>query len=100
MDFPGGSVVKNPPANAGDTDSIPDPGRYPHASEQLSHMPPLLGLCSRMAATEAQAPKSPCSATRGAMQYEACTQLESSLHSLRLEKNLHSNEDTSQPINK
>ena len=25
--FPGGSVVKNPPANAGDTSSIPDPGR-------------------------------------------------------------------------
>ena len=30
-DFPGGTVVKNPPANAGDTDSIPGPGR--------SHMP-------------------------------------------------------------
>ena len=29
--FPGGSAVKNPPANAGDTDSIPSPGR--------SHMP-------------------------------------------------------------
>ena len=26
-DFPGGSVVKNPPANAGATGSIPDPGR-------------------------------------------------------------------------
>ena len=25
--FPGGSVVKNPPANAGDTDSIPGLGR-------------------------------------------------------------------------
>ena len=29
--FPGGSMVKNPPANAGATGSIPDPGR--------SHMP-------------------------------------------------------------
>ena len=28
-DFPGGSVVKNPPVNAGDTGSIPGPGR-PH----------------------------------------------------------------------
>ena len=28
-DFPGGTVVKNPPANAGDTGSSPDPGR-PH----------------------------------------------------------------------
>ena len=27
MDFPGGTVVKNPPANAGDMGSVPDPGR-------------------------------------------------------------------------
>ena len=26
-DFPGGAVVRNPPANAGDTGSIPGPGR-------------------------------------------------------------------------
>ena len=26
--FPGGSVVKNPPANAGDTGLIPDAGRF------------------------------------------------------------------------
>ena len=32
QDFPGGAVVKNSPANAGDTGSIPGPGR--------SHMPP------------------------------------------------------------
>ena len=31
QDFPGGAVVKNPPANSGDTGSIPGPGR--------SHMP-------------------------------------------------------------
>ena len=30
-DFPGGTVVKNPPANTGDTASSPGPGR--------SHMP-------------------------------------------------------------
>ena len=30
-DFPGGTVIKNPPANAGDTGSSPGPGR--------SHMP-------------------------------------------------------------
>ena len=30
-DFPGGAVVKNLPANAGDTGSIPGPGR--------SHLP-------------------------------------------------------------
>ena len=27
-DFPGGAVDKNPPANAGDTGSIPAPGRF------------------------------------------------------------------------
>ena len=34
-DFPGGTVVKNLPANAGDTGSIPG-GKIPHAPEQLS----------------------------------------------------------------
>ena len=29
MGFPGGSVVKNPPANAGDSGSIPELGRSP-----------------------------------------------------------------------
>ena len=29
MGFPGGSVVKNPPANAGDMGSITGSGRYP-----------------------------------------------------------------------
>ena len=28
MDFPGGSMVKNPPANTGDMDSIPGSGRF------------------------------------------------------------------------
>ena len=36
QDFPGGTVVKNPPANAGDTGSSPGPGKIPHAVEQLS----------------------------------------------------------------
>ena len=35
-DFPGGAVVKNPPANAGDTGSVSAPGR--------SHM--LLSPCA------------------------------------------------------
>ena len=29
MGFPGGSVVKNPPANAGDTGLVPELGRSP-----------------------------------------------------------------------
>ena len=47
-DFPGGPVVKNPPSNAGDMDSIPDRGtKIPYAMgaakaahrNYLAHMP-------------------------------------------------------------
>ena len=34
--FPGGAVVKNPPANAGDTGFEPWFRKIPHAAEQLS----------------------------------------------------------------
>ena len=36
MGFPGGLVVKNLPANAGDTEFSPWSGKIPHAVEQLS----------------------------------------------------------------
>ena len=36
MDFPGGTVVKNPPAHEGDTGLSPGPGKIPRAAEQLS----------------------------------------------------------------
>ena len=36
-DFPGGTVVNNLPANAGDTGSSPDPGRS-HVPGGRSHM--------------------------------------------------------------
>ena len=42
--FPGGSVVKNLSANAGDMGSIPD--KTPHATEQLSQCT-TIELCSR-----------------------------------------------------
>ena len=32
--FPGGSVVKNPPAEAGDAGSVPDPGRARAAAQE------------------------------------------------------------------
>ena len=35
-DFPGGAVIKNLPANAGNMGLIPGPGKIPHAAEQLS----------------------------------------------------------------
>ena len=36
MDFPGGAVVKNPPANAGDNGFESWSGKIPRVSEQLS----------------------------------------------------------------
>ena len=36
-DFPGGTVDKNPPANAGDTGSIPGPGRCHEATKPMRH---------------------------------------------------------------
>ena len=60
-DFPGGSVVKNPPANAGDVSSVPDPGRShgPQASEWLRLCTPKMGpvLQSPGAETREAAPR-------------------------------------------
>ena len=45
--FPGGTVVKNPPANAGDTGSSPGPGRSHMPWSNQAREPQLLSLCSR-----------------------------------------------------
>ena len=45
--FPSDPVVKNPPANAGDADSIPDPGRSHMFQSNQAHVPQLLSLRSR-----------------------------------------------------
>ena len=45
--FPGDSVVKNPPDDAGDTGSIPDPGRSHLPQSNKARVPLLLRLCSR-----------------------------------------------------
>ena len=37
LDFPGVTVVKNPPANAGDTGSSPGPGRCRGATKTMRH---------------------------------------------------------------
>ena len=47
MGFPGGAVVKNPPANAGDTGSIPGLGRSHMLQSNKAHVPQLLSLRSR-----------------------------------------------------
>ena len=45
--FPGGSVVRNPPASAGDTGSASDLGGSPVPWSYSAHAPQLLNLCSR-----------------------------------------------------
>ena len=47
MYFPGGTVVKNPPANAGDTGSSPGPGRSHMPLNNQAHARQLLSLRSR-----------------------------------------------------
>ena len=42
--FPGGAVVKNPPANAGDTGSSPGPGRSHMPRSGKAREPQLLSL--------------------------------------------------------
>ena len=57
MGFPGGSVVKNPPANAGDTGLIPSLGR-PHVPQSNeAHSPQLLKLCSRAGELQLRKPE-------------------------------------------
>ena len=54
--FPGGSVVKNPPANAGDMGSIPGPGGSHMPQSNQAHTPQLLSLCSRAHAPQQEKP--------------------------------------------
>ena len=90
----GGSVVNNPLDYAGDTGSIPGPGRShmptkpvchnywacalePRNHKYWAHVPQLLKLrCPRVPALQQQKPS----------QWEACTLQKRSLHSLQLEK--------------
>ena len=106
-DFPGGSVVKNPPANAGVMGSIPDPGRSHVPRSMQARAPQLLSLRSRAQALQLlshvpQMPK-PASPRGRALQREKppqralAPQLESSLHSPQLEESPHGTEDPAQP---
>ena len=47
MGFPGGAVVRNPPANAGDMGSSPGPGRSHMPRSNEAPAPQLLSLRSR-----------------------------------------------------
>ena len=55
--FPGGSVVMNLPANAGDRASIPDLGRYHMPQSNQAHAPQLLKpTCSKAHALQQEKP--------------------------------------------
>ena len=45
--FPGGSVLRNPPANAGDTGSSPGPASFHMPRSDWAREPQLLSLRSR-----------------------------------------------------
>ena len=97
--FPGGSVVKNPTASAGDTSLISDLGRSrmpernsAHAPQWLSLEPQLLRPMHPRACAQQKEMPTQCEAR--------APKLESSPYSLQLEKSLQSNEDSAQPKSK
>ena len=72
-DFPGGPLVQNPPANAGDMGLIPGPGRFHVLQGNEANTPEVLSPRSRAATTEHvccsnRSPwtQNPCSTTREA----------------------------------
>ena len=57
LGFPGGAVVKNPPANAGDMGSSPGPGRFHMLRSNSARAPQLLSLCSRACKSQLLSPR-------------------------------------------
>ena len=62
MDFPGGSVVKNPPSSAEDMGSVLGLGRSHLPQSSQAHAPQLLSPCS--ATREVTTMRSLCASTR------------------------------------
>ena len=83
--IPGSPIVKNPPANAGDTGSIPGLGRYHVSNEARAQLLLRLTRLSPSSPREATATRRPCTATRE--QPPRCNQ----------RKPVHSREDPAQP---
>ena len=98
--FPGGAVVENPPANAGDTGSSPGLGRSHMPQSGWASEPQLLSLrvwslCS--ATGEAAIVRGPCTAMKSGPR----TAMKSGPRLPQLEKALARTEDPTQPkINK
>ena len=110
--FPGGSVVKNPPINAGDTGSIPGSGRTHVPWSYRASVPQPLSLCPgaqkwqplspTLQLLKTVRPRAQALQQEKPRQWEASRpQLESSPQSPQLEKSPRCNEDPVQPkINK
>ena len=62
--FPGGAVVKNPPANAGDAGSSPGLGRSHMPRSNYACAPQLLNLCSRAREPQRLSPRATTTETR------------------------------------
>ena len=83
LGFPGGTVVKNPPASAGDTGSSPGLGRSHMLQSNEARAPQLLNLCSRSlepqllspraTTTEARVPRAHALQQEKPLQWEART---------------------------
>ena len=83
-DFPGGTVVGSPPANAGDTGLGPCPGGSHMPWSNWARVPQLLSLCSRACepqllspratTTEAHAPRAHAPEQEKPLQWEARAQ--------------------------
>ena len=96
LGFPGGTVVKNPPANAGDMGSSPGPGRSHMPRSNEARAPQLLNLRStaherklpspRAATTEARAPRARAPQREATAMRSLRTAMKSSPGSLQLEK--------------
>ena len=83
-------MVKNPPANAGDTGSIPDPGRSHKPQGNWSQAPRLLSLCSRAQEPRLRSPRATITDAHSQQQEKL---LQSEARALQLEKSPHSNKD-------
>ena len=112
LDFPGGAVVKNLPANAGDTGSSPGQGRSHMPRSNWARAPQLLSLRSRAHEPQLLSPRATSAEARTprarAPQQEKPPQWEARAAQRRVasaghnwEKPAHSNEDPMQlKINK
>ena len=86
--FPGGSVVKNPPAKAEDMGSIPGLGRSHILQINWAHAPQLLSLCFRAQELHLLKPEhsGACAPQEKPPQWEApVPQLEKSPHSTEIQ---------------